>query len=102
MKRLLQSNALSRVDVTHISTHGIWLLTTTSELFVSFIDFPKFRTASSSSLMHVARLHPDSLYWPDLDIEIPIKHVRCFPLAAPKLHPIKRSGLQTKTKFVAV
>ena len=62
MKLLIQSQNLSRVDVTHVSTHGLWLLTNNHELFVSFIDFPQFRTAVSSKLKHVTQLHSDILY----------------------------------------
>ncbi|HMS82875.1 MAG TPA: DUF2442 domain-containing protein [Nitrospira sp.] len=96
MKPLILGNNLSRVDVTFISTHGFWLLTNSNELFVSFLDFPQFRTASSSRLKRVARLNPDILYWPDLDIEIPIKHVRSFPLESTRPRPTRRSRRQAK------
>jgi hypothetical protein len=90
MKPLIQGNSLSPVDVTLISAHGFWLLTNSSELFVSFVDFPQFRTATSSKLRHVAQLHPDILYWPDLGIEISVKRVRCFPLDSVKPNPTTR------------
>lgn len=102
MKTLSQGKTLSRVEVTHISTYGLWLLTDSSELFVSFIDFPSFRKISSIKLTHVVQLHSDMLYWPDLNIEIPVKGLRCFPLASAELHRARRSGRQTKPRAVAV
>ena len=32
-----------KVEVTHISSHGIWLLTRDKELFLSYEDFPWLR-----------------------------------------------------------
>lgn len=98
MKPPIQNNTPSRVGVTFISTHGFWLLTASSELFVSFLDFPQFRSVSSSKLKHVAQLHPGILHWPDLKIEISIKHVRCFPLESTKPRPTTRSRRQAQTR----
>ncbi|MDH4154136.1 MAG: DUF2442 domain-containing protein [Nitrospira sp.] len=98
MKTLIPSKTLSRVEVTYISTHGLWLLTNSSELFVSFADFPQFRNISSIKLKHVAQLHSDILYWPDLNIEIPVKRIRCFPLVSAKPYPTRRSARQAKTR----
>ncbi len=100
MNTLIQGKKLSNVEVTHISTHGLWLLTNNNELFVSFIDFPRFRTAISSALKHVIRLHADILYWPTLDIEIPVKHVRRFPLVSAKPRSTRRSSQQLNTRSV--
>ncbi len=102
MKPLIQGNPFSRVDVTHISTHGLWLLTNSRELFVSFVDFPQFQTTSSSKLKHVIQLHSGCLYWPDLGVEIPVKRVRCFPLVSAKPRPILRAGRPTHPRSVTV
>lgn len=100
MKPLSPNKVLSIVDVTLISRHGLWLLTSNSELFVSFVDFPQFQNVPPLHLKHVAQLHSDILYWPDLHIEIPVKQVRCFPLTGAKPHPPSRSRRQTKTRSV--
>ncbi|OQW41770.1 MAG: hypothetical protein A4C66_09785 [Nitrospira sp. HN-bin3] len=97
MKPVIRNKTLLRVDVTHISTYGLWLLTDNSELFVPFMDFPQLRTASLSILKHVVQLRSNRLYWPGLNIEIPVKLVRCFPLVSVKPRPTKRSGQQAKT-----
>ncbi len=100
MKSLILGKNLSRVDVTHISTHGLWLLTHNSEIFVSFIDFPQFRTAAALKLKRVTQLPPNILYWPDLNIEIPVTQVRCFPLEFPKPRPALRSRRPAKARSV--
>jgi hypothetical protein len=102
MKTFIQGKNFGRVDVTYLSPHGLWLLANDSEIFVSFIDFPQLRTASPSKLKHVVRLRSDILYWPDLHIEIPVKHVRCFPLLSVKPYPTIRSNRQGKTRPIAV
>ena len=102
MQPLIQSETDSKVNITLVSTHGLWLLTNNSELFVSFLEFPQLRTASSIKLNHVVRLRSDILYWPDLNIEIPVKLARYFPLTFVKPHPSRRSARRTKTRSVTV
>lgn len=75
----------SEVEVTHISKHGFWLLLNNKTLFLSFQDFPWFRTAPVSSILNVQLLQADHLYWPDLDIDLAvesIKHPQQFPLVS--------------------
>ena len=70
-------------EVTNISAHGFWLLATASvnapdanldepvELYLSFEDFPWFRSAPVSSIINVERTpNTDHLYWPDLDADL--------------------------------
>ena len=40
MKSITHGKAISGVEVTHISKHGIWLATKDHELFISFKQFP--------------------------------------------------------------
>ena len=37
----------SPVEVTHISSHGVWLLAGSQELFMSYDDFPWFKEVAS-------------------------------------------------------
>lgn len=78
------------VEVTQISKHGIWLLLTNREFFLSFQDFPWFTNAPVSSIHNVNLLSADHLYWPDLDIDLAvesIEHPERFPLVA-RANPI--------------
>lgn len=77
--------ATSAVEVTNVSTHGIWLLTGDRELFLAYEDFPWFRNAPISKIVNVQEPTPDHFYWPDLDIDIgvrTIEHPEKFPLKA--------------------
>ncbi len=78
------------VEVTQISKHGIWLLLTNRELFLSFQDFPWFKNSPVSAIHNVILLSPDHLYWPDLDIDLAVEsigHPERFPLIA-RANPI--------------
>ena len=57
------------VEVTHISTHGFWILLPAGEVFVSFASFPWFREATIAQIQTVTLLHSDHLYWPMLDVD---------------------------------
>ena len=71
------------VEVTQISKHGIWLLLTNREFFLSFQDFPWFKNAPVSAIHNVNLLSDDHLYWPDLDIDLTVESIEnpeSFPL----------------------
>lgn len=74
-----------KVEVTHISEHGFWLLLPAGEAFVAFELFPWFHDASIRQLQNVRLLHRDHLYWPDLDIDLAvesIEHPERYPLVS--------------------
>lgn len=58
------------VEVTHISTHGLWLLVAEREYLLPFSDFPWFADAKVSDIHHVELLHGNHLRWPALDVDI--------------------------------
>ncbi len=73
------------IEVTNISQHGFWLLLADKELFLAFNEFPWFKEAPVSAILNVEWLHPDHLYWPDLDVDLAvesIEHPGRFPLMA--------------------
>ncbi|MBD2652942.1 DUF2442 domain-containing protein [Synechocystis sp. FACHB-383] len=75
---------ISNLEVTHISSHGIWLLFGDNELFLSYEDFPWFKDASVKHILNVTEPTANHFYWPDLDIDLTldiIKHPDRFPLA---------------------
>jgi len=77
--------SISNIEVTNISTHGVWLLARDRELFLSYDDFPWFRDASIRKILNVEELTPGHFYWPDLDVDLgteSIEHPERFPLKA--------------------
>lgn len=83
MSLLAHGNSISEVEVTNISTHGVWLLAHGRELFMSYDDFPWFKETAVKSIVNVEEQSPDHFYWPDLDVDLTreiIEHPERFPL----------------------
>jgi len=75
----------SEIEVTHISSHGIWLLADEHEMFLSYEDFPWFREVPVSKIINVEKQAKEHYYWPDLDIDLTreiIEHPGKFPLVS--------------------
>lgn len=75
----------SAVEVTHISSHGIWMLAHDRELFMSYEQFPWFRDYPVGSILNVEEPSPGHYYWPDLDVDLTdriIEHPERYPLKA--------------------
>jgi hypothetical protein len=73
-------------EVLNITAHGIGLLTTLGEkLFLSYEQFPWFRSAAVEAVFNVKPLCRDGLHWPDLDVDVQIdsvRHPENYPLVA--------------------
>jgi hypothetical protein len=75
----------SDVEITHISSHGVWLLAHKKELFMSYEDFPWFKDKSVKAIINVEEQSLGHYYWPDLDVDLTkeiIEHPERFPLRA--------------------
>ena len=73
------------IEVTHISSHGVWLLTGERELFMPYDEFPWFKDAPVGKILHVLEPAPGHFCWPDLDVDLgieSIEHPERFPLKA--------------------
>ena len=76
---------ISKIEVTHVSSHGIWLLAGNLELFMPYEEFPWFKDAPIGKILNVRRPAPGHFYWPDLDVDLDIEsieHPERFPLKA--------------------
>lgn len=85
MSSLAHGNNISVVEVTHISSHGLWLLADGKELFLSYDEFPWFKDQSVKSIIQVEEPAPGHFYWPDIDVDLTvesIEHPERFPLKA--------------------
>ena len=75
----------SQVEVTNVSSQGLWLLADGRELFLSYEDFPWFKEASIGSVLRVEEPSPGHFNWPELDVDLgleTIEHPERFPLTS--------------------
>jgi hypothetical protein len=77
--------ATSEVEVSRVSSHGVWLLARGKKLFMSYDDFPWFKDAPIAQVLNVQEPSPAHFYWPDLDVDLTeeiIEHPERSPLTA--------------------
>ena len=75
----------SDLEVTHVSSHGVWLLADGQELFLAYEDFPWFKDAPIGKVLDVEQVAEGHFRWPELDIDInidSIEHPEKYPLKA--------------------
>ncbi|WP_198265862.1 DUF2442 domain-containing protein [sulfur-oxidizing endosymbiont of Gigantopelta aegis] len=85
MNSLAHGKNTLAVEVTNVSAHGVWLLTCSNELFMSFDDFPWFKNQTIESIVNVEEQSSGHYYWPDIDVDLTeemIEHPERFPLKA--------------------
>jgi hypothetical protein len=85
MNSLVHGNDISAVEITHISSHGVWLLTRQEELFMSYEDFPWFKNQLVNTIIAVEEVSPGHFYWPIIDVDLTLEMIRNperFPLIA--------------------
>lgn len=73
----------SAVEVTHISSHGVWILNDDKELFMSYEEFPWFKDQPLKKILNVQEQFPGHFYWPEIDVDLTeeiIRHPERFPL----------------------
>ena len=81
----MHGTSTSAIEVTNVSTHGLWILLGSDELFLPFAQFPWFKKATIEQLTDVQWPAADHLYWPQLDIDLSVESIRnpaAFPLVA--------------------
>lgn len=66
-------NNILEVEITNISQHGFWIFIKGKESFLSFQDFPWFKSATITNISDVNLLHDTHLYWNKLDIDLDIQ-----------------------------
>ena len=85
MRSTAPGNDTSVCEVTHISSHGIWLFAHNEEFFISYEDFPWFKKQPIEAVLNVEEPSPDHYYWPAIDVDLTkeiIKNPDRFPLKA--------------------
>ncbi|OQX21123.1 MAG: integron cassette protein [Desulfobacteraceae bacterium IS3] len=85
MKSEHVGKTISEAEVTHISSHGIWILSDNEELFLSYDDFPWFKDIAVGKILNITEPSSGHFYWPDLDVDLSaeiIRHPERFPMKA--------------------
>ena len=73
MSSFARGNNTSATEVTHVSLHGIWILTSKGkELFMSYEDFPWFKDQPVKVIYNVEEPSEGHFYWPDIDVDLSI------------------------------
>jgi hypothetical protein len=75
------------VEVTNISSHGIWLLVGEREYSLPYDKFPWFKDARIGEILDVHLLHGFHLHWPRLDIDLELAS-----LESPERYPLVYSS----------
>ncbi len=71
------------IEVTNISSHGLWILADEKEFFLSYEDFPWFKDKTVNDITKVESFEQRHLYWENLDVDLSlemIEHPERFPL----------------------
>ncbi len=85
MSLLTHGKNISDIEITHISSHGVWILAHNKEMFMSYDDFPWFKNKTVQTIVNVEEQSLGHYYWPDLDVDLTeeiIEHPERFPLRA--------------------
>ena len=83
MRLAERGTSTSKVEVSNISPHGLWLYVKGREYFLSYKDFPWFKDARLSEIQNVQLIHRHNLRWEDLDIDLALEsldHPDRYPL----------------------
>src|SRR5215470_1142853 len=98
MKSAQRGKRTSLVEVTNVSTNGLWLLLKEKEHFLPFDQFPWFRDASIGEVTNVSLPSQHHLHWPDLDIDLAVEsleHPEKYPLVS---KVTKRDSIKSASK----
>ncbi|TKS57865.1 MAG: integron cassette protein [Nitrospira sp.] len=82
MNLSVPGKSISAVEVTHISAHGVWILSHGKEMFMPYEEFPWFKDQPVKVILNVEELTPGHFYWPDIDVDLTeeiIEHRERFP-----------------------
>ena len=75
MSSLAHGDSTLVVEITHISSHGVWLLSNDKELFMSYEEFPWFKDIPVKSIINVEEQSPGTFYWQDIKIDLTMESI---------------------------
>ena len=87
MSSLAHGDSTSAIEVTNISSHGIWLWVRGQEHFLSYENFPWFENLPVKSITNVEEQSENHFYWPDIDVDLSLEIIQ-----NPGRFPLKSKG----------
>ncbi len=66
----------SEVEVTNISSHGIWIYIRGKEYFLPFDEFPWFKNATISQIQNLQFIDGRHLRWPEIDVDLELDSLK--------------------------
>ena len=66
----------SPIEITNVSSHGVWIYIEGEEFFMPFTDFPWFRDATIRQIQKVTLIGKHHLHWEDLDVDLEVASLR--------------------------
>jgi hypothetical protein len=84
MKLAERGTSTSKVEISNISSHGIWVYVKGKEYFLSYKDFPWFKDARLSEIQEVRLIHGSFLRWERLDVDLVLDSIE-----NPDRYPLK-------------
>lgn len=85
MKLQKRGKSTSKSEILNVSEFGIWILILDQEYFLSYENFPWFKTATIEQIYDYELVHDRHLYWPALDVDISLESLKSpekYPLIA--------------------
>ena len=85
MSSLAPGESTLAVEISNISSFGVWLLVRDKEMFLPYDEFPWFKDRPVREILNVEELQPGHFYWPELDVDLTeeiIEHPERFPKRA--------------------
>jgi hypothetical protein len=63
---------ISKIEITNISSNGIWLFFKDKEYFLPYSKFPWFQKATIEKIFKVETILDKYIHWSELDIDLSI------------------------------
>ena len=83
MRSQTLGSSISEIEISNISSHGLWVYVKGKEYFLPYDEYPWFKEAQIGDILEVELLHETHLHWPRLDVDL---ELAC--LGAPEQYPL--------------
>jgi hypothetical protein len=76
VENVMSAICFSYAEVTSINKLGFWLQFGAEELYLSFVEFPRFEHATIAQITRVVCASSSRVYWPELDLDLALDTIR--------------------------